>query len=201
MLGQAPIIVCPTLMYSNIRKTFWASSKSRAKITKSRLLTVSATVIYHSCNIKNIYSCRTTSQQQVFSSERHRSATQNKGAATILDNDDDQTAGQEILLATSSSRIEVLPVELIRTRQYWKRLELADNAIAVVESLKLWQGIVPWRVDVLYDGQQLVSSIATEEETLPWPPKPESSTGTDDVRVEGEGGRGPDGGRIPGQEA
>ena len=111
--------------------------------------------------------------------------------------DDDQTAGQEVSLATPSPVPTALPVELIRTRQYWRRLELAKNYVAVAESLKLWLGIVPWRVDVLYDGNKLGSALAAEEETLPWPPDPESSTSTENVRVEGAGCLGPDGGRIP----
>ncbi|CAM9631445.1 unnamed protein product, partial [Laminaria digitata] len=103
------------------------------------------------------------------------------------------------VLATPSSVTAVSPVEPIRTRHYWKRLELAEISTAVAESLKLWLGIVPWRVEVLYGGEKLVSSLTAEEETLPWPPDPESSTGTEDVRVEREGCLSPDDGRTPGQ--
>lgn len=142
----------------------------------------------------------------MFCSEGLRSAAQNKGAATILDDDDNnnnngQTPAQEVLPAAPGSVTAVSPVDLIRTRRYWKRLELAENYVAVAESLKLWLGIVPWRVDVLYDGKKLVSSLAAEEEALPWPPVPESSTGNEDVQVEREGCPGSDGGRIPGQGA
>lgn len=54
---------------------------------------------------------------------------------------------------------------------------------------------------MLYDGKKLVSSLAAEEDALPWPPVPQSSTGNEDVKVEREGRPGPDGGRIPGHGA
>lgn len=59
-----------------------------------------------------------------------------------------------------------------RLVQYEKRLELAELAIAIAESVKLWLSVIPWPVQVLYGGQFILSSLRIEEETLPWPPDP-----------------------------
>lgn len=56
--------------------------------------------------------------------------------------------------------------------QYEKRLELAELSIAIAESVKMWVSVVPWRVQVLYGGQLVLSTLRAEEETLPWPPDP-----------------------------
>lgn len=61
-----------------------------------------------------------------------------------------------------------------RTHQYEARLELTEFAIAIAESLKLWLSIVPWRVRVLYDGEQILSKLGAEEQGLPWPPHPDA---------------------------
>lgn len=59
-------------------------------------------------------------------------------------------------------------------RRYDKRLELAEYSVAIAESIKLWLSIVPWRVRILYGGEQLISMLGAEEGALPWPPDPES---------------------------
>ncbi|CAN0133580.1 unnamed protein product, partial [Hapterophycus canaliculatus] len=64
-------------------------------------------------------------------------------------------------------------------RQYDTRLELAEFAVAIAESVKLWVSIVPWRVRVLYSGKPVFSSLRAEEQALPWPPDPETRLGLD----------------------
>lgn len=59
-------------------------------------------------------------------------------------------------------------------RRYDKRLELAEYSVAIAESIKLWLSIVPWRVRILYGGEQLISMLGAQEGALPWPPDPES---------------------------
>lgn len=67
-------------------------------------------------------------------------------------------------------------------RQYEKRLELAEYAVAIAKSLKLWLTIVPWRVQVLYGGEQMISRLKAEEEALPWPPDPGTAPDTDNAQ-------------------
>lgn len=59
-------------------------------------------------------------------------------------------------------------------RHYEIRLELAEYAIAIAESIKLWISILPWRVRVLYGNNCVLSSLGAEEEALPWPPDPKT---------------------------
>ena len=56
--------------------------------------------------------------------------------------------------------------------RYEKRLEIAEFSIAIAESVKLWISVVPWRVQVLYGGKIVLSSLREEEEMLAWPPNP-----------------------------
>lgn len=67
-----------------------------------------------------------------------------------------------------------------RLAQYENRLELAELFIAIAESVKMWVSVVPWRVQVLYGGQLVLSTLRTEEETLPWPPDPGPLPDADD---------------------
>lgn len=72
-----------------------------------------------------------------------------------------------------------------RLVQYEKRLELAELSIAIAESVKLWVSVVPWRVQVLFRGQLILSTLRAEEETLPWPPDPGPLPGTDGDKMGG----------------
>lgn len=72
-----------------------------------------------------------------------------------------------------------------RLVQYERRLELAELAIAIAESVKLWVSVVPWCIQVLYGGQSVLSTLWTEEETLPWPPDPGPLPDVDGEKIGG----------------
>lgn len=67
--------------------------------------------------------------------------------------------------------------------RYEKRLEVAELSIAIAESVKMWVSVVPWRVQVFYGGQLVLSTLRAEEETLPWPPDPGSLSDADDEKL------------------
>lgn len=66
---------------------------------------------------------------------------------------------------------------------YEKRLEIAELSIAIAESVKMWVSVVPWRVQVLYGGQLVLSTLKAEEEALPWPPDPGPLSDADDEKL------------------
>lgn len=87
--------------------------------------------------------------------------------------------------ATKHGPIDVEPTDLEssavaesrrenRICAFENRLEIAEYSIAIAESVKLWMAYVPWRVNVLWDGTDVLSWLRAEEEVLPWPPEPET---------------------------
>lgn len=77
-------------------------------------------------------------------------------------------------ISASTSTLAGIAFREVRYRRYDKRLELAEYSVAIAESIKLWLSIVPWRVRILYGGEQLISMLGAEEGVLPWPPDPDS---------------------------
>lgn len=59
-----------------------------------------------------------------------------------------------------------------RMKAFENRLEIAEYSIAIAESLKSWTAYTPWRVRVLWEGEDMLSTLGAEEEAIPWPPEP-----------------------------
>lgn len=123
--------------------------------------------------------------KQVFCSEEQQSTAEGMGPCSF---ETDEHVPQT--LNAPPPNPATMSAQERSTCTFEKRLDLAEYAAAIAESLKLWLEIVPWRVQVLYEGKELIPTLGAEEEVLPWPPDSKPSPGSEAGIVQAGGGVG-----------
>lgn len=73
-----------------------------------------------------------------------------------------------------SSSHEVESVSLraagLHSSSRWeRRKEIAECSLEIAKAVQAWLQLVPWRVRVLYDGQDMLCRLRADEVALPWP--------------------------------